>query len=298
VLYPAAIPGFDVRAVNFRGEVRVVEYAGHPAHCETATTPSGTMSAVLTIKNIAEDPYRCRLVAAEVERLYRLHEIAPPEELERLGLGPRPPGAATPTHPAGEVRRHGIFVFTELRDSLPALRNALATRLGRDSVFAPELGREREGMPVSILKGGVKRETVNRARIAKAHVVLTTYGFSRRGISLPDMTAIVLDSPRRNGLLQVLGRVTRRGSDESILRQFVDVVDVRTGLKSQAADRRKVYTKKGYQVARRTAGWADYDVQQEVQTPAEAPPARADDLAEMMLNDLLALALGQDDSGA
>lgn len=297
VLYPKAIPGFDVNAVNFRGEVRVVEYAGHPEHCVTATTPAGTMSAILTISNIVKDPARVRLVAAEVARLYRLHETAPPEELARLGLGPRPASAATPKHPAGEVRRHGVFVFAELREALPAIRDALSRLVGAENVLAPELDPETkaEPIPVSILRGGAKAGAVNDARAARSHVVLTTYGFSRRGISLPDMTALVLATPRRNGSTQVLGRVLRRGSDESIVRQIVDIVDTRTGLKGQIADRRKVYKAKNYELAKASATWEDYgeDAAGFVAV-AVAGEDDAGELANLTIDDLLAMTLGED----
>lgn len=263
IILPKTVPGFDVCAVSFRGEVRALEYAGHPDHCETATTPSGTMSAILTIGNVIRDQARLRLVAAEVERLYRLHETAAPDELRRLGLGPRPEAVATPAHPAGEVRRHGVFVFAEHREYLPALRAALLERLQPADILAPELGAAGRAAPVdadkvSILRGGVAKTAVGDARRAGAHIVLTTYGFSRRGISLPDMTCIVEATPRRNGLRQILGRILRRGSDESIVRQVVDIVDMRTGLRSQAADRRKIYLEKGYPISRAAASWEDY----------------------------------------
>jgi len=299
VISPRNIPGFDVRAVNFRGEVRVVEYAGHPDHCETATTPAGTMSAILTIGNVIKDRARMRLVAAEVERLYRLHETADPAELLRLGLGPRPEADATPAHPAGEVRRHGVFVFAEHRDYLPALRAALLERLTPAEVYAPEIEGaapppRRPADRVSILRGGASRSAVSVARRAGAHIVLTTYGFSRRGISLPDMTSIVEATPRRNGMRQILGRILRRGSDESIVRQVVTIVDTRTGLRGQLADRRKVYIEKGYPISKVAAGWEDY-AEPNAARPAEPAPAGIDeDLQDMTMDDLLAAALGDE----
>ncbi len=349
VLYPKDIPGFDVNAVSFKGAVRIVDWVGHPEHCVTATTPAGTMSAVVTIGNIVRDPARVRLVAAEVARLFRLHETADAAELRRLGLGPRPADAATPKHPAGEVRRHGVFVFAELRDALPAIRDALHRIVGAENVLVPELddtkaapvdtpqcatGRQKPcaagpagrpdalhcivgaenvlvpeldpcvpetkeakaapAIPVSILRGGVKSTAVNDARAARSHVVLTTYGFSRRGISLPDMTSVVLATPRRNGSTQVLGRILRRGSDESIVRQVVDIVDTRTGLKGQVSDRRKVYKLKGYEITKASATWEEYA------DPAAAHTAIAgveDDtiateLAGMSIDALLAMAMG------
>lgn len=311
VIYPETIPGFDAGDVNFRGAVTIVEYAGHPTYCETATTPSGTMSAILTIGNVIEDPHRMRLVAAETHGLLHLHETAPPDELASLGLGPRPESAATPKHPAGEIRRHGVFVFAEHREYLPALRAQLRETLG-DELYTPELeGRPGRGAQatkqVSILRGGVSRSAVREARTAGAHVVLTTYGFSRRGISLPDMTAIVHATPRRNGARQILGRITRRGSDESILRQVVDIVDTRTGLRGQLTDRKKIYSAKGYPVAVRPASWESYVAQdpgplgdgipQERPTAGPAPEGVSEQFAGMTTDELLELALGFDGDG-
>jgi hypothetical protein len=311
IILPKTVPGFDVCAVSFRGEVRALEYAGHPDHCETATTPSGTMSAILTIGNVIRDQARLRLVAAEVERLYHLHETAAPDELCRLGLGPRPEAAATPAHPTGEVRRHGVFVFAEHREYLPALRAALLERLQPADILAPELGAAGRAATVdadkvSILRGGVAKTAVGVARRAGAHIVLTTYGFSRRGISLPDMTCIVEATPRRNGLRQILGRILRRGSDESIVRQVVDIVDMRTGLRSQAADRRKIYLEKGYPISRAAASWEDYAAPGAEARAAEPAPLGAcgdaaepdpseDALAALSMDELLAAALGNDD---
>jgi hypothetical protein len=304
VIYPNKIPGFDTEAVNFRGEVRVIEYAGHPDFCETATTPSGTMSAILTIGNVITDPYRMRLVAAEAQRLLRLHETASADELAELGLGPRPEEAATPKHPAGEIRRHGVFVFAEHREYLPALRKELQKLLGEGAVYAPELDTApaakratAASARVSILRGGVARTEVKKARNAGAHVVLTTFGFSRRGISLPDMTCIVNATPRRNGTRQILGRITRRGSDESIIRQVVDIVDVRTGLKGQISDRRKVYKAKDYPIQVASTSWEDYPGPPE-EVPdltGAAPEGISEHLSELTTEELLAAALGEDE---
>jgi African swine fever virus helicase len=300
-IYPANIPGFDAAVVKFRGEVRIIEYAGHPAHCETAEC-GGSMSAIGTINNVLEDPYRLRLVVAEVERIYRLHETSDPAELARLGLGPRPAKDATPKHPAGEMRRHGVFVFAETRAILPVLREALLERFAETELLVPELDEAtpepgaapgattgKEGPAVSLLRGGVAKGAVSDARRAGAHIVLVTLGFGRRGISLPDMTAIVNVTPRRNGGRQILGRTRRRGSDESILRLVSDIVDVRTGLKGQAADRRKLYAAMGYPFTKVSVSWEAY-----AGDAAECDEPDMDDnpLTGLTMDELLAAALG------
>ena len=282
----ADIPGGNVKTANFSGEVRLIEYAGLAGDpvCETVTGATGTMSAILTIGRVLGDAARRRMVAQEVRRLLMAHEELPPDELQRWGLGPRPASAVTPKHPEGEIRRHGVFVFAELREALPALRDELEKVLGT-KVLVPELDAATPADPISILRGGVARDAVSNARALGAHVVLTTYGFSRRGISLPDMTALVLASPRRHGCTQIFGRILRRGSDESIRRIIVDIVDVCTGLRGQVNDRKKAYNIKNYPITK-------IQYSHEQFTPGDTPaPALGGGIA-LALGGGIALALG------
>ena len=253
-----SIPAFDASEANFSGRVRKVEYSGQPEYCESVVTSAGTMSAVGTIGNIIKDPARMALVTAEVDRLLRRHEQA---DAAKNGLGPHPQD--------GHVRRHGVFVFAEHREYLPALRAALVAHFGKDEVVAPEL---EEAKSVSVLRGGAAKNAVQTARKIGAHIVLTTYGYSRRGISLPDMTALVKATPRRHGGIQILGRILRRGSDQTILREVVDIVDVRTGLKSQFSDRKKDYEKKGWPISVVKASWEEYNTAAVDGEPAPADP--------------------------
>jgi hypothetical protein len=286
------IPDFDVADVSFCGRVREVEYGGHPDHCETAVSAAGTVSAIETVGNIIRDPARLRLVAAEVERVFRLHETESPGALLALGLGPRPANVASEAFPAGEVRTHGVFVFAEHREYLPALREALLERFAPEDIEVPEIdepgdadagdedkaegGDVEEGAEIPVvLRGGATRDQLGRAH--RARIVLTTYGYSRRGVSLVEMTAIVLATPRRNGMRQILGRITRRGSDESILRLVIDIKDVRTALKSQNTDRRKVYKEKEYPIYRVRTDFEEFAPRGGCQ-PAVAHPTAAEEL--------------------
>lgn len=305
------VPNFDIADVNFRGRVREVEYAGDPAFCETAVTAAGTVSAIETIGNLIRDPARLHLVAAEVERLFRLHETDPPPALALLGLGPRPPEAATEKLRAGEARTHGIFVFAEHREYLPALREALLERFAPEDIDIPEIDVPEDAPEIDIpeiaipepvpgiapaaadyvpvvLRGGATPEDIGQAH--RARIVLTTYGYSRRGVSLVDMTAIVLATPRRNGMRQILGRVTRRGSDESIVRLAVDIKDIRTALKGQSSDRRRIYKEKEYPIFRVRADFTDFaEAGREASPTAEEEPVwepDGGDEAQHLLADL------------
>jgi hypothetical protein len=72
----------------------------------------------------------------------------------------------------------------------------------------------------------------------------------------------VLASPRRHGSTQTLGRILRRGSDESILRVVVDIVDICTGLRGQAADRKRAYALKGYPITKVQCSHSDFAVEE------------------------------------
>jgi hypothetical protein len=250
VIEPDAV--FDTPSANFTGTVRRVMFAGDPRFCTPAVSDSGTVSAVRTIESLTDDPARLRLVADEVERLLRLHETLPPAALAAAGLGPRPPSAATEKHPAGAMRRHGVMVFAEHREYLPRLRDLLLERGVADVELAdtpPAAQPAAQPAPaISVLRGGVGASAMTEARRAGAHVVLTTYGYSRRGVSLAEMTSLVLATPRRHGLTQILGRITRRGSDESIVRVVVDIVDTRSALRGQTTTRAAAYKQRGWPI--------------------------------------------------
>lgn len=266
----AVVPADQVEKVEFRGRVREVRYRGHPDHCFNVMGATGTVSAIGTIARLMADPHRLELVAAEVERLLYLHEELPAAELGAWGLG--------------EGQRHGVLVFAEHREYLPALKVALERRLrrraaaGGEEVEVAVPDEEADGGPppasAALLRGGARaaeRETAKRAR-----AILTTYAYSRRGVSYDHMTALVEATPRRSGFTQILGRVCRLGPDEAVrkvVRVVVDVRDVDTALNSQSSDRRAAYRARKWPVWSLERSWTDYPTRGE---PAAAPPAAAE----------------------
>ncbi|MDE2101543.1 MAG: DEAD/DEAH box helicase family protein [Patescibacteria group bacterium] len=251
VVWQHEIPGFDISDAVFQGEAWRIEYTGHPEHCETAVMASGTVSAQGTIANLMGDPHRNRLIVDTAVRLFGMHET---DEAAEYGLGVSPDDP-----PDAPVRRHGVMIMSEHREALIGIRKLLLERFAQDEVDAPELDTEgkKPGRSISVLRGGVAKDELKKARGAGAHIVLCTYGYARRGISLVDMTCLIELSPRRNGQMQILGRVERRGSDQRIVRVKVDIIDVRTALKGQAGERLKVYKAKGYKIVNSKVSYED-----------------------------------------
>lgn len=212
----------DISSVKFTVAVKCIKYYGDSKYSETVLTDKGTMSSILTIGNLIQDPSRIHLIIKEIKRLYN--------------------------------DRHGIFVFAEHRDFLDILKKNL---IGLHVTIADDELSDEEDIQVheidtSIFRGGIHKSEIKKAKeLSKtrgSHIVLTTYGYSRRGISLTEMTAIIMTTPRRNGLKQIIGRILRRGSDESIVRNIIDIVDMRCNLKSQYFDRKKIYIDREYPI--------------------------------------------------
>jgi hypothetical protein len=131
--------------------------------------------------------------------------------------------------PNGE--QHCIFVFCETRDPLEGIRAKFCQTFASEDVFAPELGT---------LMGGIKKEKVEEIRI-NARIILTTYAYSSVGLSIDKMTAMIFLTPRRNGMIQILARIMRKGGNPAIPRCVVDVIDSRTPICSQFNTRKLAY---------------------------------------------------------
>ncbi len=107
----------------------------------------------------------------------------------------------------------------------------------RDSfadVAAPELD------DVGEFVGGIKDAQVTALK-TNARILLTTFGYSSTGISIDKMTAIVFATPRRANMQQILARILRRGGDLTITRRVIDIIDNRTPMRGQYADRALAY---------------------------------------------------------
>ena len=219
-IYSNDIPGFDPELTRFNGAITRINYSCDLPFAEVQLTSAGTPCNATTLSTVLSDEQRLKMIAQLTKELYD--------------------------------EGHGTFVFCEFRDYVLRVQDALMA-LGIDNIIIEEL----EPVEVAVLRGGVSSDYLESVRKKGAKIVLTTYGYSRRGVSLPTMTAMVLASPRRNGLTQILGRITRKGDDSSIIRKVIDIVDVNTMYKAQFYERNKVYKQKEWPVEIVTTDFSD-----------------------------------------
>jgi superfamily II DNA or RNA helicase len=212
----------NVSKERFQGKVTRIDYCGHPDYCDIVLNQNGDTNNALTLRKVVSDPQRIELIVQSIRELY------------------------------DDPAEHGIFVFAEHRDYLVLLRDKVMREFGEDSVLEDyDTLTTTSDIDIQILRGGASKSLVHHVRKQGARIVLTTYGYSRRGIDLPNMTAMILVTPRRSGLMQILGRITRKRSDITKVRHVIDLVDYSTIYRNQYYSRKSVYDSKGWPVSRR-----------------------------------------------
>jgi superfamily II DNA or RNA helicase len=205
VIYAEKIPGWNTTNVNFTTAVTRVLYSGHKDYTKIIESAAGIVSVPLMVNQLQEDPYRNRLIVSYAIKLYN------------EGLN--------------------VFVFSDRREHLHCLaRKLLEYKINFE---APELKNVKlDG--ITELMGGSTDQDIDTAK-KTGRIIMTTYQYSGTGVSINKMNAIILATPRKSNMKQIMGRIYRLTSDANIKRQIIDLVDNKICLKSQFYARKKTY---------------------------------------------------------
>lgn len=128
-----------------------------------------------------------------------------------------------------------VFVFSDRREHLHGLAKILQEH--KIKFEAPEL------RGITELMGGSTDQDIENAKNT-GRIIMTTYQYSGTGVSINKMNSIILATPRKSNMKQILGRIYRLTSDATIVRQIIDLVDNKICLKSQFYTRKKTYMNK------------------------------------------------------
>lgn len=220
VIYADKMKGWNPKNVSFSSKVTRVLYSGPPNYTKMLTAKSGIISVPLMINQLQEDPYRNNLIVAYAIKLYHMGR--------------------------------NVFVFSDRRDHL----HTLAIMLQKHNIDfeAPELEDEKQIIKIEEnkklkgikeLMGGSTDEDIKQAKDI-GRIIMTTYQYSGTGVSINKMNSMILATPRRSNMKQILGRIYRLTSDPKVIRHIIDIVDNRICLKSQFYSRKKTYINKLY----------------------------------------------------
>lgn len=222
-IHALAIPGFEYPATGFHGVARIIRWYGHDDYSHNLThEKTGKIFTHYMHNQAVQDEARMRLAVSELIALY-----------DWRGDG---------------WQKHHIYVFAEQLSILRQCREMLCAELAarrRDDIVADidvpeEAAAAIDESQMPMFTGGLKRAELDSVA-AHGRVLFTTYGYGGTGISYTKMTAMLFFTTRRANMIQILGRILRAGSDATIPRVVVDIVDTRTALRGQLNDRLAAY---------------------------------------------------------
>lgn len=206
------IPGFTYVQNPFKCHVRAVKYYARDEHSQNLKHESTDQVFVhYMIEQFARDEQRMSLIADETQLLLE--------------------------------KNHSLFIFSEERAHLESIAQVLHARgiAHLETALCDDKPSDERGVCAVLFYGGIANETRELALCDRARVILATYSYAGTGISIQRMTAMILATPRYSGMKQIVGRILRRGSDETIPRIVVDLVDQKTCLSRQFYLRRNAY---------------------------------------------------------
>lgn len=142
-------------------------------------------------------------------------------------------------------QKYNIFIFSHRRKHLEILQNLLQTSCNQTA----GLLCDQETTGISALMGGSSASEIDRGE--KNQVILSTYQYMSTGKSIPKMNALIIATPFNKFAKQIVGRIFRLGSDTSIERQIIDIVDVNNNyVKGYANKRLNYYKENGFRIVK------------------------------------------------
>ena len=196
----------------FQSKATLIKYYGHDDHVGFKIRNDGMMDYQSIIESIVNDPNRNQLLINEIMKLAK--------------------------------NGYYVFVFSDRRSHLEQLYDTIMNDIPKESnvcLSIPEADKK------IILYGGSSDETIQTANDI-SNIVFTTYQYSSTGVSIKKMDCLVLTTPRRSNMKQIINRVFRLGSDQTIERQIIDIIDMKLPIKNQHRERIKAYRERGSEI--------------------------------------------------
>lgn len=231
VLVADKIEGYTMKNINFKGIVSKIKYTGHPDFIHHLINEKLEMTSVSKmLEQLSQDTYRQKMIIALILEQYK------------KGLN--------------------ILVFADRRIYLEEIRIELEKLSLNSSILTNDDDlkdlEKLNGLETIRLVGGSTSLDMDNAK-EKKNVILSTYAYMSTGCSIPKLNSLILATPRKSNMKQIINRIFRLGSDYSITREIIDIVDVKISLKNQYQSRKKYYNDMNYEITERKISWKDFE---------------------------------------
>jgi len=224
ILIAEDIAGFSKEDVPFTGHVTRVMYHGPIQFTEHLINEKlGLTSVPLMIKQLCSDPFRLRMILNLTIELYS------------NGMN--------------------ILIFADNREYLSNIQVELHKQHNAAAHLLTTKEEESKLESIAIMGGSNKAEL---ERAFSKQIILSTYQYFGTGVSIPKLNAVILATPRKTNSQQFINRIFRLGSDYSIERKIIDIVDAKVSLKNQWYTRTKYYNEQGFVIETKTIKYNDF----------------------------------------
>lgn len=222
ILDASKLEGYTEADIPFKGRVTCIKYSGPPDYTKHLMNEKLEMtSTTLMIDQLSKDMLRTKLIV-------------------KLALE--------------HSKTANLFIFADRRSYLELINKEMKKQHLDAHYLTSDI--EYKQLETIRLVGGSTTEDMNFAE-QKCSIILTTYQFLGTGKSIPKMTSILLATPRKSKSKQFIGRIFRLGSNYSIERQIIDIVDWKTSLKSQWYKRKEYYDGKEFPIDEKKISFRD-----------------------------------------
>jgi superfamily II DNA or RNA helicase len=256
ILIASNLKDYTLKDIPFKGKVIKVKYLGPDKYTEQLINEKLEMTSVpLMMGQLAEDPYRLKMV---IDLTLKQHS-----------------------------KGFNTFVFADRRDYLEQIRLGLEEKalssqmltnnnemneiekLDMQKLDMQKLDMQKLDMQKLTIKnstnleavrlvGGSTSEQMDNAKETK-NIILTTYQYMGTGCSIPKMNCLILATPRKSKSRQIINRIFRLGSDYTIEREIIDIVDWKTTLKNQWNRRKLYYDEQEFTIEEIKVNYTDYN---------------------------------------
>lgn len=226
ILRAIDIQGFLSNEVEFKGIVFKIGYYGPSEYTEHITNEKlDVVSVPSMIGQLVDDPYRLQMI---INLVLRQH---------KKGLN--------------------ILVFADRRSYLSKILDGLE-KVKLDSIILDNDTDVKQSIDAFKIMGGSSEQEFALAK-EKGNIILSTYQYMSTGISIQRLNSIVLCTPRKSKSKQIINRIFRLGSDENIVREIIDIVDMRITLKNQWYTRKVYYDSQNFTITDEKIKWETFE---------------------------------------
>ena len=203
------IKGVESQKADFTADVHYIKYYGPAEFTKLLINEyTQTTSIASTLNMLTADPYRNSIIIKCIQDCLKL--------------------------------KLNVFVFSDRKEQLTYLQEQLTKKQIQNDIMIDDNAYMR-------LTGGASNKDLNIA-VNNSSVILSTYQYMSTGISIPKMNALVMATPRKSYMEQIVKRVFRLSGDTTIKRQIYDIVDMKLTIKNQFSIRKKFYKENNYNI--------------------------------------------------